>query len=192
MLKVVEQADTTQLKQYLLELYLLELYQSAYRAFHSTETAILKVNTDILHAIDCKLCVLLSLLDLSASFDTIDYAVLFKRLAEYFGISGKVLDWIKSYLSGCRQSVVIEESRSDTEHLEYGVPQGSVPGPLLFTLYMAPLCDLLRKHGVRYHCYADDTQIYLSFKPEDVQSACSRIENCIADFREWMNKTSCA
>ena len=184
--KVIEKAVSEQIKKYLTENNLQELYQSAYREFHGVETAVLKVQDDILISIDNRLCVLLILIDLSAAFDTIQYTVLFKLLAERFGISGVVLDWIRDYLTSRTQSVIIDGKVSQPADLEYGVPQGSILGPLLFTLYMAPLCDILRKHGIRYHCYADDTQIYCSFKPEDVEKACSIVEQCLSDIRQWM------
>lgn len=184
--KVIEKVVCNQIKQHLTNCDLMELYQSAYRQFHGVETAVLKVQNDILVAIDKHLCVLLVLIDLSAAFDTIEYEVLFRRLCHHFGISGDVLAWIKDYLLDRTQRVVIGDSMSSPEHLKYGVPQGSILGPMLFTLYMAPLCDLLKKHGVQYHCYADDTQIYLSFEPQDVGIACQIIEKCLSEVRAWM------
>lgn len=184
--KVIEMAVCKQLKEYLNENNLMENFQSAYRVHHGVETAVLRVHNDILAAIDMKLCVLLILLDLSAAFDTIEYVVLFRRLTEHFGISDATLKWIEDYLSQRSQSVVIEDSVSESARLKYGVPQGSVLGPLLFTLYMAPLCDILRQHSISFHCYADDTQIYISFRPQDVSLACVLAENCIRDVRTWM------
>jgi len=164
----------------------MEVFQSAYRAHHGVETAVLRVHNDILAAIDMKLCVLLVLLDLSAAFDTIKYAVLFRRLTEHFGISDAVLKWIEDYLSQRSQCVIIDDSTSNPTDLKHRVSQGSVLGPMLFTLYMAPLCDILHKHGIDFHCSADDTQIYISFKPKDVSSACALVEKCIIDVRAWM------
>ncbi len=91
---------------------------------------------------------LLVLLDLSAAFDTIDHNILLNRLENFVGISGSALAWFKSYLSDRHQFVAVNEEVSYRSQVQYGVPQGSVLGPLLFTLYMLPLGDISRKHGV--------------------------------------------
>ena len=117
-----------------------ELYQSAYKKFHSTETALLKVFNDIACELDDKKVVLLSLLDLSAAFDTIDHTILLNRLNISFGIQGTALEWFKSYLFSREQCVQIGSSFSEAAPLRFGVPQGSVLGPVLFTysLHLSP------------------------------------------------------
>ena len=118
----------------------LEPFQSAYRKCHSTETALLRVVNDLLQASDSGHVSILSLLDLSAAFDTTDHDILINRLHITFGCSGTVLDWFTSYLSFLTQSVLVGHA-STPSALKCGVPQGSVLGPLLFTLYSTVICQ---------------------------------------------------
>ena len=133
--------------------------QSAYRAHHSTETAVLKVLGDILCAVDSGDLAALALVDFAA-FDTVDYVTLLQRLRISYGLGGRVHDWFQSYLSGRFQFVRCGGSSSTPTQLICGVPQVSVLGPILFLLYTADLLQLVRVHGLEPHLYADDTQIY--------------------------------
>ena len=160
---VIERVVTNQLKTYLSDNDLDEKLQSAYRAKHSTEIARLKVVSDIRCSIDNNRGVILMLLDLSAAFDIVDYNILVGRLARRLGIRGVVLKWLNSYLRNRTQAVTVMEAMSVLAELLFGVPQGSVLGPLLFVLYILPLSDIVRKHGVSLHSYADDTQLYVEF-----------------------------
>lgn len=129
---------------------------------------------------------LLVLLDLSAAFDTVDHSIL-KRLQEDFGISGKVLSWFSSYLSGRSQKVVIDGVYSKKFDLSFGVPQGSCLGPLLFILYTSKLFRIIESHLPNVHCFSDDTQLYLSFKPRtmlDEANAVRAMEACIAEVHQ--------
>jgi hypothetical protein len=164
-----------------------ERYQSAYRAGHSTETALLCMKNNIDLALDEGCGVLLTLLDLSAAFDTIDHATLLSRLHS-LGVTGIALSWIKSYLQGRFQSIVISSQCSNPTPLVTGVPQGSILGPFLFTAYIQPLGQILRKHHVMYHGYADDTQIYVKFKFDNdgLAAATKTLECCIAEVKAWM------
>ena len=132
-----------------------ELYQSAYKKHHRTETALIKVQDDILRAIDNNCCVILLLLDLSAAFDTVDHRILLDRLSERFGIIGNALEWFRSYLFNRHQVVKVNSHESTSRELRCGVPQGSVLGPILFLLYTSPLGDVLRYHHVKFHLYTD-------------------------------------
>ena len=126
----------------------------------------IKVTNDILRAIDDYSDVILVLLDLSAAFDTLDHQILLSRLKSYFGFTGSVLQWFRSYLTNRSQKVVISEVASSLRQLEFGVPQGSILGPLLFVLYMAPLQDVISRHGLDCMFYADDTQLYIAINPK--------------------------
>ena len=120
-------------------------YQSAYNKFHSTETALLKIHNDLLSSMDDFRVTALTLLDLSAAFDTIDHTILLRRLDNWFGVSGKALDWFKSYLTGRNQRIKLGNCLSSRSDLSFWVPQGSVLGPLLFTLYTTPLNGIIKE-----------------------------------------------
>ena len=133
--------------------------------------------------------VLLVLLDLSAAFETVDHFVLLRRLQTSCGISGAPLDWFKSYLSARSQRVSIPCALSDSLPLNWGVPQGSCLGPLLYIIYSSNLFDIFERHLPNSHCYANDSQIYLSFQPDALlsqQNPLTAMQNCIDDIRAWM------
>ena len=133
-------------------------FQSAYRICHSMETALLRVVNDLLQASISGHVSILSLLDLSAAFDTTDPDILIKRLHITFGYFGTVLDGFTSYLS-CRAQSVFVGHESTPSVLKYGVPQGSVLGPLLFTLYTQSLNNDICQAGHSYHFFTDDSQL---------------------------------
>ena len=131
--------------------------------------------------------VVLVLLDVSAAFDTIDHNILLSRLRSHFEITGNALNWFASYLSDRSQMVKVGQYFSQPVKLKHGVPQGSVLGPILFTMYTTPLKDIIQKHGVSYHTDADDTQLYLTFRPGvDINNVCSRLGKCICNIKRWM------
>ena len=164
--KILEKV-VLQLQSHLCANSLLEIRQSAYRKYHSTETAVLSVQEGLLTKSDEKL----ALLDLSAAFDTLDHAILLRRLESTFGISGLALSWFESYLSDRTQSVVVDGLMSTPIPLVFGVPQGSVLGPVLFNLYSQTLSDVIAFHSCDYHKNADDTEISDSAPPSDFTSA---------------------
>ena len=126
------------------------VFQSAYKKYHSTETALLNVYTDLLDGIDSGKICYLNLLDLSAAFDTIDHDILLERLHTSFGISGIVLKWIKSYLTNRTYCVKVGNYTSDSDTSRFGIAQGSVLSPFLFTLYTYPLSQFLTKSNLSF------------------------------------------
>ena len=162
------------------------IFQSAYKKYHSTETALLRVYTDLLDGIDDGKICFLNLLDLSSAFDTIDHDILITRLHTCFGISGNVLNWIRSYLSGRQYCVKIGNYVSDSDTVRFGVPQGSVLGPFLFTLYTYPLSKFLTDSDLDFHGYADDKQLYKSFFINYLTANLNNIEIRISQVQSWM------
>ena len=183
--KILERVVAKQLCDFLHNNNLFETFQSGFRAHHSTETALVKVTNDILIASDEGLLSVLILLDLSAAFDTIDHHILLQRLRHLVGVRGAALRWFESYLSDRSQFVNTNDTSSLREKVRYGVPQGSVLGPILFTLYMLPLGEIVRKHSINFHCYADDTQLYMSMRPDELDQL-SKFEACLRDIKSWM------
>ena len=127
---------------------LLPVMSSAYRPGHSTESALLKVQADILHNMEQQRVTLLVLIDLSAAFDTVAHPTLFQCLEERFGVKSSVLSWYKSYLTDRKQCIILNGMQSNTFHLPLGVPQGSCLGPVLFTQYASSLFDIFNKHSI--------------------------------------------
>ena len=184
--KIFEKVVLNQLFQYLNINCLLSPNQSAYRSAHSTETALLKVTNDIQTALDTGDITVLTLLDLSAAFETIDYSILLDILVSSYGITGTALTWFKSYLTNRTQSVNIDNHTSQSSPLAFGVPQGSVLGPVLFIMYTKPLHTLIQTHSIQDQSFADDTQIYQSCKPHLASETLFSLQTCIKDVKTWM------
>ena len=185
--KILEKVVLKQLMEHIIKNKLRQKFQSAYRMFHSTETALLRVFNDLINALDDGNVCVLTLLDLSAAFDTIDHDILLSRLETSFGISGSVHDWFKSYLTGRTNRVKVGDNFSKKTVLDFGVPQGSVLGPILFTLYTEPLADIIKLFEIIYHFYADDSQLYKSVPIKELLNEVRRFEECIKNVQIWMN-----
>ena len=193
--KILEKVVLQQLSDHLNATDTLEPFHSAYKADHSTETLLLRVTNDLLMACDRGSVSILSLLDLSAAFDTLDHNILLKRLTLSFGISAVVLRWLESYLTERNQTVLAGGRASQPTVLKYGVPQGSVLygvpqgsvlGPALFTMYITPLGHVIRHRNTLYHLFADDTQLHKSSSPKHFAKLLLDIQSCAESVRDWM------
>ena len=185
--KLVERMVCKQLTAFLEEHSLLPEHQSGFRARHSTETALLKVFSDIMSAADRGEVTLLGLLDMSAAFDTVDHDILLHRLEESFGFAGSVLNWLRSFLRGRTQQVVFNGLASTVAEVTSGVPQGSVLEPLLFLLYTADIPVIASEHGLGIHCYADDGQLYVFGKANCADKLVLKVTTCIGVVDAWMS-----
>ena len=185
--KLVERLVSLQLTSFLEQHGLLPSSQSGFRKRHSTETATLKVISDILTAADQKKVTLLGLLDMSAAFDTVDHSIMLRRLETSFGITGAVLSWLKSFLQDRTQQVLLGESSSLIPTVTSGVLQGSVLGLLLFLLYTAEIPEIASKHHLNIHFYADDGQLYFYAEPHSVSSLVDAVSYCIDEIDKWMS-----
>ena len=170
---------------------LAEPMQSAYKQLHSTETALARVHNDFQRALDNQKAVFLIMLDLSAAFDTVDAEILLQRLGHEFGVTGSAQMWFKTYLENRSFRVSIAGEFSDDIELKYGLPQGSVIGPLGFVFYTHIVGHILRQHHLSYHIYADDIQIYIEVDPTvpgDSVCALFKLTRCVHDIKQWMIK----
>lgn len=185
--KFIERIVAYRVKQFIHEHSLLSPFQSAYRSGFSTESALIRLYNDLSIAKDNGRVSLVIQLDLSAAFDTVDHSILLRRLNARFGFDDKVLYWFSSYLSDRTQFVHISGTQSHSMQLECGVPQGSVLGPLLYTLYTTPLSDIIESYNLEHQIYADDTQLYISFNVSDISAYIYKIESCLFALQDWFN-----
>ena len=162
-------------------------HHSGYKPFHSCETLLLRLNNDILIAMDTGKCTIIILLDLSAAFDTVDHDRLLYILFHEIGLRGDVLRWFESYLFQRRQAVNIHGKLSDFVETPYGVPQGSVLGPILFNIYVRSLISTLNQAGFDAHGYADDHQVTKAFCVEfQYESIRVAVPRCLDIIAHWM------
>jgi len=184
--KIIEKIVANRLFKHMSDNGMHDKMQSAYKAFHSTETALLRVQNDILKALDDKSGVFMALIDLSAAFDTVDHDILLSFLKNTIGIHGSAWEWFQTYLTGRTQQISINGVLSEAAELLYGVPQGSVMGPIKYCIYTLPIGAIIRTHGLKYSIYADDTQVFLSFDVDKSQEALNKLNLCLSDIRTWM------
>ncbi len=183
--KTLERVVFNQVSLFLSQNNKLDTKQSGFRSGHSTETALLSVTENLRIAKANSKSSVLILLDLSAAFDTVNHQILL--ILSSLDITGIPLRWFESYLTGRSFRVAWGGEVSKAHKLVTGVPQGSVHGRLLFSTYTTSLAPIIQAHGFSYHFYADDTQLYLSFRPDDPTVA-ARISGCLADISAWMKE----
>lgn len=178
--KTLERVVFSRLSEYFLANDLFDPFQSAYRSHHSVETLLVNVCNYILQGMDGGNSTALLLLDLSSTFDTVNHTILLNTLSS-FGVKGEAYKWFESYLLHHSQIVCVNDFRSDALPRTYGVPQGSVGGPILFSIYLIGLRQVLVQHGINYQIYADDIQLMISFKSNQsaAERAVHRLESCM-------------
>ena len=187
--KLIERAVLPQLFQHMFLNRLHIPNQSGYKPGHSCETLLVRLVNDILLNMDDAKCTVLLLLDLSAAFDTVDHDILLDILSGEIGVSDTVLQWLRSFLKGRRQAIIINGVKSGYRDNLFGVPQGSVLGPVLFNIYVRGLIRYLESFGFTVHGYADDHQVLKSFRIE-FQFATIRdsLPKCLELISLWMKK----
>ena len=187
--KLLERVIYVQLTKYIEKYNLHARFQSAYKPNHSCETAMAYVINDIQKLLEEKHNVVLAMLDLSSAFDTVDHKLLIDRLERQFGISEGALQLIKSYLCDRSFSVVINEDTSKPHDLQYGVPQGSILGPLFYLLYTKEIETIVEGHGLKVHLYADDCTVYFPFNDDDEAAAEVKLTQCVNNIKMWMSRS---
>jgi len=150
-----------------------------------TETAVLCVHNELVHAIDEQRITGLVMLDLSAVFDTVDQSILLSVLERRLGVCDTTLSWFTSYLSGRTQTFHVNGTSSDQLPVICSVPQGSSAGPVEFIAYTEDVSEVFNRHGVQHHLYADDKQAYVNAPVSDVPTARATLQSCITDVGDW-------
>ena len=144
------------------------------------------IQNDLLLAMNQQKLTALVLLDLSAAFDTIDHNILLSRLSSHYGLTGTVIQLLSSYLQSRTQSVKINSHKTCPSLVSTGVPQGSVLGPLLFSLYTSPLSQLFSNTPTSFHLYDDDKEAYISFTAANSAPSLDTLSCTLDNVHTWL------
>ena len=185
--KIIEKSNQFQIEDYLNEKKLIYMYQSGFRTNHSTDLCLAQLIDFVATGMDKQMDTGMILVDLQKAFDTLDHGVLLEKM-KYFGFRASVIKWFESYLSNRKFLVCIDNVFSEAGTLKYGVPQGSILGPLLFLLYVNDLPQLLSDAGS--YLYADDNCIF--YQHEDVENIENVLNKEFSSLCQWFidNKLS--
>ena len=159
-------------------------FQSAYRKHHSTETTLLRITDSLRNICTTGHVTVLVSLDLSAAFDTLDHNILIHILNRHFNISDLALSWFRSYLFQRSQFVKMDNFSSLTS-LNSGVPQGSVLGPILFSLYKSLMCSIIVQHDLLFHQFADDITLFTGVFHPDSSPTLLKLSSCLSALNSW-------
>ena len=188
--KLLEKVVCARIDEYLEHNYLSDINQTAYKKFNSTETALTAVHNDILTNMDNNKATVLVMLDMSAAYDTVNHDIFLNRLSNYFGFSGTVLDWFKSYVRGRKVKVMIADKSSDETELECGVAQGAVLGGKCYNMYTTPLRDIVKtSNEIKRKAYADDNTAWIAFEignEEDKILVLHHLTDYLEKISTWM------
>ena len=183
--KILEKLVLSQVSSYLNSHNLYNTCQSAYRPGHSIETALLKVVNDLFLSLNKVNISVLALLDFSSAFNTIDHTILVHRLHTDFGFTDTALQWFSSYLIDRTHYVSLCNHCSDFAPVHSGVPQSSVHGHILLSMYIKPLSAVIDSHSIIHHSFIDDLQLQMSAPHDKISELLHYLSSCTCDVKAW-------
>ena len=186
--KVLEHLVLHQLIEYINEEALLGPTISGFRKGHSTTSVLLGIRDALIRASNRGEVTLMVCADYSKAFDTVHFKSVLTKMHN-LGFSKEFLLWMVDYLTYRREMVQIDDRKSDMVTVEFGVPQGSILGPVIFNLYVA---DLQKELQCNCYQYADDTTFYVHSKPGDLDSSAAQINKTIASLKNYSNNCNLA
>ena len=185
--KILEKTVLNQLVPYLQTTNKYAKNNSAYTENMSTETLLCKIHSDIMTSFDSQSLTLMVLLDISAAFDTVNHSKIIHILQNRFNITAAPLALLSSYLKDRSQKVSINKTLSTQTSLHHSVPQGSCIGPIAYLIYTSAISDIIARYNINIMSYADDTQLYISTKPDitSINQSIITINKCIHEIRQF-------